>query len=320
MIMSKQITLLTGLLLAGFAVSGCSSSDDDDDDNGTVAAVAITADNAEEVASAAMTTVRLVGEFDLSTRIGELIQPKNSFSVTQTRAVIPSQVVPCQESGTQTLSGDVFDPSFSSLTAGDIIVIDYDDCQEFDGVTTSGTLNLSVQGFSGSFSTPPYSYTVEVSTTDFSLNEQGETRSLSGSATFLINTDDGIVLNTELSIDSLDYSEQLSGDAGTLRNFNAMSGFDLAAFTYSQSSSGTLSSQNIGGEVDFETTTPFTGTFSGGSSNNPDTGVMLVTGAIDSRETITVLDSVNVQLEVDVDGDDTVEQTIQTTWETLFSL
>lgn len=323
MIRSKQVTLWTGLLLAGFAISGCSSSDDDDDDS--VAAVAITADNAEEVASALMTTVRVVGEFDLSTRIGELVQAGDNSSLAQARlaqarVVIPAQVIPCRESGTQTVSGDVADPSLSSLTAGDIIVIGFDECQEFDGITTSGTMNLSVESFSGSFSTPPYSYTVVATTTDLTLTEQGETRTFSGSTTFFISTDDGIVFNSELSLDSLDYSEQVSGDAGTLSNFTATNVFDLAAFTYSQISSGTLSSLKVGGEFDFEITTPFTGTFMGASTNNPDTGVMLVTGANDSRAAITVLDSVNVQLEVDEDGDGTVEETIQTTWETLFSL
>jgi hypothetical protein len=112
----------------------------------------------------------------------------------------------------------------------------------------------------------------------------------------------------------------VSGDFSTLTNFTATNGFVEDLNTYSQDSSGSLSSQNIAGSVDFESTETFTGVYTGSESNNPEAGVMVVRGAAGSSESITVLDSVNVQVEVDVEGDGTVDETIQTTWGALFAL
>ncbi len=45
------------------------------------------------------------------------------------------------------------------------------------------------------------------------------------------------------------------------------------------------------------------------------TGSIKITGAGNSSVTVTALDSVNVQLEVDTDGDNVIDVTIVTTWE-----
>lgn len=316
-----KVAVMAGVVAASSMIGGCSSNDDDDDGGGTDTTVAITVENAKEVASAAMTTVRLVGEFDLSSRISALIDAPDGSAMAQRRTTIPPMVIPCEASGTQTLSGEVADPLFNTLAAGDLIVFAFDSCEEFDGVTSTGTLNLSVQDFTGSgLTTPPFSYTTTVSATGLSLAEQGETRTLNGSATIVVSTNDGNVFTNNVAIDSLAYTEQESGDSGTLTNFTGTNGFDVGLSTYSQESSGSLSSQNIGGSVDFESTSIFRGVFSGAESNNPAEGVMEVTGAAGSKETISVLDSVNLQVEVDLEGDGTVEETIQTTWEELFDL
>ncbi len=116
---SRKIILSVGLITMSIGFSGCSSSSDDD--GGADTTVKITQDNAVDVASAVMTTVRLVGEF--SQRLGsivELLSPQvNSASFLQARAVITLPATGCGVSGTQTLSGDVADPTLSSLAVGE---------------------------------------------------------------------------------------------------------------------------------------------------------------------------------------------------------
>jgi len=46
----------------------------------------------------------------------------------------------------------------------------------------------------------------------------------------------------------------------------------------------------------------------------PVRGVRVVTGAANSSETITAVDSINITIDIDADGNGTVDQTINTTW------
>ena len=58
-------------------------------------------------------------------------------------------------------------------------------------------------------------------------------------------------------------------------------------------------------------------TFQGVEPNDPFTGQATITGANNSSVTLIAVDSVNVTLEVDADGDGIPEETIPTTWDAL---
>lgn len=73
----------------------------------------------------------------------------------------------------------------------------------------------------------------------------------------------------------------------------------------------TLNASALAGEVEVTTQSALVTDFAAG---NPRTGVIVVTGAGGSSLTLTVLDPVNVQLDVDEDGDGNPEQTLITTW------
>lgn len=76
---------------------------------------------------------------------------------------------------------------------------------------------------------------------------------------------------------------------------------------------GAVMTAQLGGSVQSETTTPFEGIGDG----YPSSGVMVVTGAANSSETIIVVDSTKLTIEVDEDGDGVIDQTINTTWDAL---
>ncbi len=316
----KCFLIASGLMASSIAISSCGSSSNDSD-NTSLNQIKITQDNATSVANSAMTTLRIigqlvVGQLNISEIIGLMNQPANAALPLRLRAIVPPQDLPCRSGGSLTLSGDATDPTLSSLAPGDTIQIIYNSCEEIVDVTTSGTIALTVQAFTGSLNAPPYSYTLALASSDLSATQQGETDILNGSAILMINTEDGAEVTTTVSADSLDYTEQASGDSGTLTDFIATVVTNFGALSFTLDSSGTVSSRTIGGSVNLMTTEIIMGSL---LETNPGSGVVLVTGD-DSTETITVIDPVNLRLDIDDNGDGAIDDIISTTWEAIFAL
>ncbi len=225
--------------------------------------------------------------------------------------VIPATPVDCAVSGSMTVSGDIADPTFTTLTPGDVISATFNSCDDGDGIVVSGTLQLTVQAFSGDFSVPPYSFTVVTTLTNYAITEAGETVTINGSATLTESTQDDIFFTSTFSGTSLSFAESV-GDTGTMINFVNQGTDDLNTLEYTIDASGTLATVKLGGSVQYTTTT----TFRGLGASFPSEGVMVVTGAGNSRETITV-NTIDVSIAVDENGDGTVDQTIDTTWDAL---
>lgn len=108
--------------------------------------------------------------------------------------------------------------------------------------------------------------------------------------------------------DSLSLSGQ---EAVTLSDFNTQVTRTLDDYVYDASGTAVFSGQS----VSYDTTTAFSGVAPG----YPHAGVLRVDGAGQSSLTLTAVDSTNVQVAVDKNGDGTAEQTIETTWAELGS-
>jgi hypothetical protein len=78
---------------------------------------------------------------------------------------------------------------------------------------------------------------------------------------------------------------------------------------YTSSASGTLDSTQLAGIIRYSTPV----IFSGFDSDYPSSGEFLVSGAGSSLRLIAI-DNVNVTIELDTNGDGTVDETLQTTW------
>jgi hypothetical protein len=76
---------------------------------------------------------------------------------------------------------------------------------------------------------------------------------------------------------------------------------------------GRLASQVLGGTVDYETPISIQAT----GDNDPYTGEILVTGANNSTLRIVIVDSANITLEIDENGDGVVDAFIDTSWAAL---
>jgi hypothetical protein len=300
----------------------------------------ITAANAVEVASTTLTATDFLAGFNADSIIG--IASSSASSATSAKAgfslaelvsselrhlqtlvpqagsgvtiavALPPETFACLLSGTVTVSGTVADPTFSTLAPGDVLTGAFSNCDDGDGVVVSGTLTLTVQAFTGNLDTPPYSVTVLARFTNISLTEAGQTLSLNGSVTLVESTQDSVVFTNTLSGDSLSFSDS-TGDSGKLTGFVLNGTNDFNSLAYSADSSGTLATVQLGGSVQYVTPT----TFQGIGDNYPSSGVMVVTGAANSSETITVVAGVGIAIGVDEDGDGVIDNTIDVTWDEL---
>ena len=344
--MSTQWKTMVAAPLLAFVVSlaGCGGGGSGDS-GGTVSVptdpVSITPANAVQVASATLGAVDVLSDFDADVLIGIASGPAGSAGAANERleladilsaqlsrlrvlvpqtgsmvtiaVAIPPETFPCLVSGTLTVSGEIADPTFSTLTAGDVITGSFSSCDDGDGYVISGTLTITIQAFTGDLFVPPYSLTASFALSNLSLTQAGETLTLNGTATLTESTQNDFFFTSTLSGASLSFTES-TGDAGTLTNFISDGTDDFNTLEYTVDSSGTLATLDLTGSVQYATTA----TFRGIGDNYPFEGVLVVTGANNSTETVTALvDSINITIDVDENGDGIIDQTINTTWDAL---
>ncbi len=217
--------------------------------------------------------------------------------------------LPCQVSGSLTVSGDLADPITPTLTVGDVINVDADNCDDGLGEVIDGQLGFSVGAFEGDLLSGLYNLTMSMSLTDFSVQTSGETLTSSGDASVMLNTLSAPSVSAQVSGNSL--STQSGSVSETLTGFLSAQTADAGQTPapYTLSSSGTLDSSQLAGAVSFSTPV----TFMGFDSDHPQSGELLVSGDSSSARLI-ALDAVNVRVEIDTDGDGTVDEVIDTTW------
>ncbi len=217
--------------------------------------------------------------------------------------------------GTITITGDVADQTLNSIAVGDNLVLTLNNC-EVDGLVANGEFDLSVAAFSGDIDTfiPPYSLTVDVVLTDFTVNNGLLTFEGDGDMRLtLAGNTDGTM---EMIASGIALTATESGLTTTLANYlYELTERVFTPFDYSLGMSGELDSSVLGGSVMFDTIETFTGF----GEEFPSTGVLLISGAGGSQCRLTTIDSVTVTIEVDADGDGVFETTIDETWEGLVS-
>ena len=159
----------------------------------------------------------------------------------------------------------------------------------------------------------PFSLQFTIQANNFSVTENGETASLNGGMTLSQSTTDGLSFTNSISGTSIALAE--TGGSASLSAFVVSSTEDMSSGAYSFDITATVSSPEIGGAVTIVTDI----TFQGVDPNDPFTGQGTITGANNSSVTLIAVDSVNVTLLVDADGDGVVDPdgTINTTWDAL---
>jgi hypothetical protein len=221
------------------------------------------------------------------------------------QAEIGPETAPCTDGGSVTISGDI--ANTSTLTAGDTLVFVFDECVETDG-TVDGRFQMTVTSFSGDLVSDVFSFGVTVELTAFAVTVDGETATAAGDVSMTIAATATPALTTTITSTSLSLAE--NGASYTLNGYSLSQTIDGATGQYSLMASGTLSSSVFAGTVSFETIATLVGTGTAFAF----AGEMRITGAGGAAITVIVLDETFVRLEVDVDGDGTVDETIDSSW------
>ena len=193
------------------------------------------------------------------------------------------------------------------LSTGDTLTLLYNNCT-VSGITVSG--GLSISGFTSvKPSTAAFTTTGRISFNSFAYSDGTTTGTINGTIDFSVSTSDGNIVNSTISNGSLSVAKP--GATLTLSGYSINQTKNGSTGAYTLSASGTVTSSALGGTVTFTTTTPYQGT----GTANPSSGAIKITGAGSSSVTLTALDSTNIRLDVDANGDGIVEPPpISMTW------
>jgi hypothetical protein len=304
------------------ALGACGGGSDDSDVSAPppAARFAISASNAEAAAGASWQAANASAGFaDLAgtsgvvtTKPGARAKPEG---LPSTRALgfllqkIPfgPDTLPCQVSGSLTLSGDLADPT--TLTPGDFINVDADNCDDGLGEVVNGLMEMSIDAFSGDFSAGLYELTMTLELTNFQVTTAADVQNSNGDVTVTLNTlaapyVTAAVSGTAMTVDG-------NSETSSLLNYESSQSVDggQQPAPYALGALGTLDSSELPGTLDYSTPVAFEGDL----GDYPHTGELLVTGD-DSSARLVAIDSVNVRIDIDLDDDGTVDDSIDTTW------
>lgn len=322
--------LLAPVLLGSAALAACSGGDGGilpGDRQPPPAGAAITTANAPTVVgttwNAANRSASLTG---LLTSTG-FVASEQDVASSETAAA-PSKLIDeyiahvpfsqgpddCVVSGTVTVTGDIADPITPTLTAGDVLQVILDNCDDGVGEVVNGTLDYVVDAFSGDLGGGMYVLTMSVVVTDYSVTSASGTITAAGDATVTLDTSAANMIFASVTGSSMTSTTPAATE--TLSNYQSAQSVDLnvdpSEFTFS--SLGTIDSSELVGVVSY--TTPVT--FMGFGVEFPSSGELLINGTNSSARLIAV-DNTNVRIEIDSDGDGTVDDSIDTTWAALTS-
>lgn len=221
-------------------------------------------------------------------------------------------VYPCDMSGMLTISGTVTDPF--TLTAGDVFNVDASACDDGLGEVVDGLLSMTITDFSGDLFQQMYLLGMDATLNGLQVASATETVSSSGDTAVLLDTMAPPFVTASVSGTSMMTSSGSRSD--TLRNYRTdqtVNG-NQQNFPYTLTSSGTVESTLLSGTVRYTTPVQFTGF----DVDYPDTGEILIMGN-NSSARLVALDNVNVRIDIDSDGNGSVDETILTTWADLLS-
>ena len=286
-----------------------------------VAGLAISTGNAETVAKLSYEAALGSGELaDLGGNLGMTATSSGDFSkpssdtqpagfLVNVMQKIPfgPEVLPCAVSGFVTLSGNVANPV--TLTAGDNFLVESDACDDGLGEVVDGDLSFTVAEFSGDVLAGAYLVSMDAVVDNLQVTTAEDTVTGNGDTRISLDTRTALFVTASVSGNSMTTDSNASSE--TLTNYSSVQTADVSATQplYTHSASGTLQTTRLSGSIRYST--PLT--FESVGQNYPHTGEMLISGESSSARLIAI-DDVNVRIEVDNNGDGTVDDTIDTTW------
>jgi len=240
------------------------------------------------------------------------LQLENRLPDLLTRALqkdpLGPDVTDCEAGGTTTMTGEVANPQL--LTPGDQINVESMDCDNGLGAVTNGRMELTVISFDIDLATFGFLLEMSVQLVDFEIATAVDTILSNGDSTVTIDLTGTPLAVTSITGNSL--TVQSNSQTETTSNFSSMQTVDTSVMPepYTLISSGTINSTLLGGVVTYSTPV----TFQGMGTDNPFAGEFLVTGANGATIRLIALDSTNVRIDTDTNGDGVIDFMENTTW------
>lgn len=334
----KRVAIST--LIPIFFLAACGSGDstfngqdnNDQNDPPPITGLAIDADNAVAVASAAYNAAIDSGELAaLAGTTGltagkpagsskPLPQERTNSLLGQIVQKIPlgTDVYDCLMTGTVSISIDVVDPlvlAAGALSVGDNFLVDYDNCDDGLGEVIDGTIDLTVSAFEGDIFSGLYDMSMAMVVSMLQVTTLTDVMTTDGTATARLNLLQ--LLYAEASVSGSSITMDYNSMSDTLTDFSSMQTVDASALDqpYTMVTQGTLTTTRLAGPVDYSTPVMFVGL----GTNYPYTGEFFVLGDNSSIRLVADND-VDVHIDIDSDGDTVVDETIVTTWAELTTM
>lgn len=322
--MTRKLALL---ILVTFGVVACGGGDSDGDNPPFVPSapadgISITLDNGQQVARVAYLAAAqsgdsagLVGDAGIAASPDAVVQVNSKLAKPVQVAVsqIPfgPETVPCDVSGTMTVSGNLENPL--TLSAGDTIRIEASNCDDGVGEVIDGVIDFTVRSVSGDINNGLYEMTIALAFADFQVTTADDVLLSNGRVTVTVNTLQSPFVSTTVAGDFL--TVDFNGGSETLQDYSFSGTFDggLVPSPYTMSASGALDSSLLGGTVEYSTPDVFEGL----DFEYPHTGELLVRGQDNTRLRLIAMENGAVQILIYSSGGDTPDQTIETTWDAL---
>jgi hypothetical protein len=316
-----------GMGLAALMLVGCGGGGGGGDDNSNPppppppadTLTAITPDNGQAVAGAAVAATQFAQELGLTSLGGSLlfvpqsaVTPPADADDAMRMAVLtlaqPQDTIEdtflCSLGGQILITAEV--AAEGTFTAGDAVTAFFDNCEEASA-TTDGAVDALVNGLTGDIAAPPFQLDLNVALTELTITT-GETSAISeGAIAATLSSETPDDLTILLAGDSL--ATTVDGVATTVSDFAITLTDNVVTGDYTVDANGTLNDDDLGA-FEFSHATPFAGV----GSEFPSAGALVVTGEDDTTATLTALDNTNVRIELDTDGDGAVDETLDTTW------
>lgn len=325
-------------LIPIFFLAACSSGDstfngqNDDQNEPSVTGLAIDANNAMAVASAA---------YGAAIDSGELAGLAGTTGLTASKAAGSSKPLPqartnsllgqivqqvplgtdvhdCLVLGSVSLTIDVVDPlvfAAGALSVGDNFLVDYDNCNDGAGEVIDGTIDLTVSAFEGDIFSGLYDLSMTMNISMLQVTTQTDVLTTNGNATARLNLLE--LLYAEATVSGSSITMDYNSMSDTLTDFSSMQTVDAGALDqpYTMVTQGTLTTTRLAGFVDYSTPVMFAGL----GFNYPYAGEFFVAGENSSIRLVADND-IDVHIDIDSDGDTVIDETIVTTWAEIASM
>ncbi len=275
------------------------------------AALPITAANAQDITATVFESVVSTGELIAVVDVIGLpaIGNTNGGTSKPSLAAILTEVTAC-DVGEMTTTWNDADDSLT-ISTGDAFDVVFDMCFFADSATTlDGAMSLTNMVITGDpfNQIAPWGLAMIFGFDNLVGTDSDGSVTIDGDLDLDLSSDDNIEVSG--SIGSTLITVQHSSDSSeTLEEYVMVQTDNLNTLTRVIDTSGTYTSTELEGSVTFETLQSFiaVGDF------NPSAGQMLIRDST-SSVLVTVLDDMNVQLEIDLDLDGTVDETIVVAW------